>query len=456
MGFLDSKGVKKLVNWINNKINNINIPKTGQPEWTTASTTADFINLIEYQTCVCDGYCNFIEIRFDGSYLPDINREYKLQISGDSLNNVHWPSKFDMHWPNNEIPIFEENKRYEIYIAGGRIVSIDDITELEEEVTYIFNISSVTSFFVKSTDTSTTYNINGQEFSNIYNSFALSIGENIIKIKGDLFQLEFAEVDVLDYTLTLDCSKMKSNNFDKVTNGFKIDNIIYPEECHGYIDNPIYKFTIDSFSFNFLKNNILFKPTFSFKTNRLVISNNNIYVSESISFEDTQLTNIQVNEILRTIGIIGACIFNYACFAFKHKYYTIGTLDGYCYEIGANLSHYPIAMNCILTQDTQFDHSLSEECYINCAKYAFKFSSHEIFDNKIIFMFDADWENSIFEAHNGHLDIYYYEDIPQHIIDNAINCTFIKVDNIEDIPFKYLPLTSNDVKNYDENGNIID
>ena len=138
MGFLDNKGLKKVVNWVKDYVKNNSLAEgdiqNKQDIWETDSSSYIVpykINLFSTMgtTIVFDN-----RKEWGGTYIPDATKEYKIRGDGQHLQTAIFPSTFDMPWPNNEIPEWEDDHEYEIYIAGGRVVSVDDITPPVEEV----------------------------------------------------------------------------------------------------------------------------------------------------------------------------------------------------------------------------------------------------------------------------------------------------------------------------------
>ena len=464
MGFLDKKGVKKLVNWVKDKINNISIPETGQPVWSYDITIGGPIYLSAYIIYKLTTISENVDIYFDEQYLPDITREYKLKAEGRYLNYVIWPSVFDMPWPNNEIPVFEEYKQYEIYIAGGRVVSVVDITAFEEEVTYtITGIESKYSYIsVETYGTYLEFYENGEfvekDLAHTISSFD---GSTLtLTIKGDLSKIRGVYVNNLQY-LKIDCSKMKSDNFHRVVKGLKIDEIIYPQSCTGSISYPIYDFEANEVNLDFLYKNILSKPVFAFKTNNLIL-NKHIYYEycDKDMFNNSKLTNKQINKIL----ILGANSYVDIADSFYgadvlNKSLTLGTL------------YYPILIINSTGRPESNLFGLFGSFILSNGYNKYVINFDEVFicggeiNNLHLYINSHFSERAIafIQKFNPDIsieatkcDFYSYEELPQSVKDNNPDCTFTLVESCSEVPFKYAPTDLEDVKNYDENGNVID
>ena len=269
MGYLDIKGLKKVVNRIkleiNDKVNSISIPEAGQPIWGYMAESTTVISLPAYVIYELNGTADKTYIYFDYNEIPYKNKEYKLISKGTYLNTIDWPSIFDMPWPNNEIPVFEEDKQYEIYIAWGRVVSVLDVTPLVEEVTYTITTKDQGYAYINIEAAGSLDHYENGEF--IINDCA-HIVDTLDKaltftytVKGDLSKIWRVATQNLQY-IKVDCSKMKSNNFHNVTYGLKIDEIIYPQACVEYIQDPSYNFEAPDLEFDFLRKNTIVNPYF--------------------------------------------------------------------------------------------------------------------------------------------------------------------------------------------------
>lgn len=77
---------------------------------------------------------------------PDAESEYiivaKAYMQGSELNllQFRWPSPFSMRWPDGQIPNWETGKVYAIYISGGNVAQVADITSPKSSFTAVFNI----------------------------------------------------------------------------------------------------------------------------------------------------------------------------------------------------------------------------------------------------------------------------------------------------------------------------
>lgn len=465
MGLLDNKGLKKLVNWVNDKVNNIKVPETGQPVWDFRPDTfysSLYFNIKSYKDeYIKNLYTDMLIIRFDNdSYTPDPNKEYKHRAAGKVLNKYEWPSLFDMNWPNNEIPVFDEDKQYEIYIAGGRVVSVSDITPLVEEVTYIIQYNDE-GYFKLQGGSEFAVSINGGSYENYNGVIELTLPQGTTSITihdaGENRLSNVSEIYISNYEyLKVDCSKMKSNNFNRVTLGLKIDEIIYPQACFGVIDNPVYAFETDEVNLDFLYKNDLSSPRFSFKANNLFINNSitTHHTTNTNTFYNTKLTNKQINKI---IEFSNNRFYRFSSFGtsndLKSKYMTLGTIEN-CInieDIFINLGRtYLFFANVVLEGNTNINKI--KEGIIDCRNHYIYFS-HGI-DAKL-YILNCNWEASNFNI-IGNLTVYHFDDIPPSVIESSHNVTFIKINNFFEIPFQYAPATWDDVKDYDENGNVID
>lgn len=486
MGVLDNKGVKKIVDWFKGNLTNleqhlnqlnykIENKTQGWIENSVSSYGDRFVSL-NPNSIIDVGY--YLPtggiIYFNEMPLPEKREEYKIIGNGYILNGIAFPSVFEMGWPNNEKPVFEDNKEYEIYIAGGRVVSVTDITQPMEEIKYIIDNSQECYFAFYISRSFLYYKVNdgdwiivGREGFSGYTgeNLKLNPGHNTVEFKyNDLTGL--TEFYIRNYDkLKLDCSKMKSSSFHEMTQDLIIDEIIYPQSTMNSIQDPIYDFVYNGeiFEFYFLKHNKLDNPNFKCTINGTIpFTDSNIYVDSSgRMFRDTNLTNRQVNAIIRNmIYYHSGNKYEFAGndFAFKHKYYTIGTYYNpvNCYH----LNEYPIAICAKVSEKAPvINGNFSKEAVLYFDNQPINIIEHNIpFEDKILFIQDCDWENSVFDIKSGHIDIYTYDNYapPQHVIDNAVGCSFHTAPYISNIPFQYIPYNDSDIKNYDENGNVID
>lgn len=471
MGFLDNKGLKKVVNWVNEKINNIKIPEKGQPFWSfsdNALSISDSVNIPAYYNF---NYVDYVLTDkamslFDYNHIPNPRREYKHRAMGRALKKYEWPSIFDMPWPNNEIPEWEDDHKYEIYIAEGRVVSVDDITPPVEEVIYTIEANESCTFEL-SGGAEWEYKLNNNNWIIVSGNInlVLPVGENVIYIRNlsnNLNYISYIEITNYNY-LKVDCSKMKSDNLHKVLRAFKVDEIIYPEACMGSIENPVYKFEAPEIDLGCLRYNNLYAPQFNFKTDNFI----NIgfsyvqYRSNHFLFGEN-ISNKNANKILRQLLL-------------NRREFSIDNLR-YLKTVGTKYDSIPL--------NTGMIYDFSSMKFINVLNSTFWYSNvkhgnnmqgiNEIIfysdlQNKAtleltynitsgivpkIFVENIDFDKSIFRCQYGRFaEIYTCSDIPEKY--QTSKWGFIKVNSVEEVPFQYAPKDWDDVKNYDDEGNVI-
>lgn len=474
MGYLDTKGLKKVLtkikseinDKINDKINNISIPETGQPLWSynNIGHIGNAVILKPYYITSIDGaYANSVTLYFDyyDTYLPDLIKEYKFIGTGAALNKCDWPSIFDMPWTNNEIPIFEEYKQYEIYIAGGRVVSVSDVSAPIEEVTYTITTTEGFSFIKVNTDgTAVDYYVDG-EFVKRYFVYEKNTLDGIFTftytVKGDLSTINNISTQGLQY-IKVDCSKMKSNNFDKVTKGLKIDEIIYPQTCVGKIYSPTYDFESNEVNLDFLYKNSLYNVVFGFKTNNLILNKPLTIVGSTEIFRGSKLTNKQINKILSVSDYVIDQQYSFSGAEVLNKGLTLGTLyqrvridnitelrDTNLFGLFGNLE--------IISHVTPIYSMAFKEIILDCSGITgLQLHLPTLYDRHTAFLSNFT-ENIVIEANK--YDFYSLYDLPQSVKDANPTCTFTVINDISEVPFQYAPATWDDVKNYDENGNVV-
>lgn len=464
MGFLDNKGVKKVVNWVKDYVKNNSLAEgdlqNKQDIWDTnyGSYIAPYkINMLESIgfTIVFDAV-----LAYGGAIIPDINKEYKIRGMGRYLKTAVFPSTFDMPWPNNEIPEWEKDHEYEIYIAGGRVVSVDDITPPIEEVTYIIEASEGCTFNLGG-GTDWLYKLNNSNWNSVsaYIDLTLSVGENVVHIRNTsrngLINVDIVKITNYNY-LKIDCSKIKSNNLHKVLGSLKVDEIIYPQDCIGGIQNPAYEFEAPEVGLWCLKYNALVNPIFNFKTDNFInIVFNRIHFSEYHHLFGKNISNINANKILRTIVLSSNLPLSSSNL---EGLKTVGTLNDDV--IAYNLKSFPLFINMRLPEGQPLGKYSINEVILDCQHNPINVQLNHKYEYNILYIKNCDFENSTFENMSTNskytLNIYHSDVIPQDVIDNSQNCNFIKINDISEIPFKYAPATWDDVKNYDDDGNVID
>lgn len=463
MGFLDNKGVKKLVNWVKDYVgkNTVGEDKLNnkQDKW-RYNTSCLMDSVLSYRISplnygVVPYFSN--EDGFERSIIPDRDREYKIRNTGKVLNTIYWPSVFDMPWPNNEIPNFELDHEYEIYIAGGRVVSVDDITPPVEEVSYTITQieGEPTQFTVNSAGGKLSYYIDG-EYVKYGNTYVISGFEGLTltyTVKGDLSKIFKISSINLQY-IKVDCSKMKSNNLHHVLNGLKVDEIIYPQACIGMIDNPVYNFEAPEVNLNCLRNNKLYNPVFDFVTDDL----RNVGYLEYIFDYDHELfgnkiSNINANKILRVMYDQGYEFYTDNLQNLK----TIGTL---AYNIVLNNPEIRKTIylfgHFFIPSEGVFNGIAKEFIIISNAK---EYTISILTSNSIGFI--GKFDTLKISIPFGYLTLYYIEgDLNNIELGGSVNVidrvTFIKVNSVEEVPFQYAPASWDDVKNYDDEGNVIE
>ena len=290
-------------------------------------------------------------------------------------------------------------------------------------------------------------------------SLNLTSGEHMVSItsssKKGLINVKNIIITNYNY-LKIDCSKMKSNDLHKVLGSLKVDEIIYPQACIGDIQNPAYEFEAPEVDLRCLKNNTLYEPTFNFKTDNFVdIVFNNIEFSEYRRLFGENISNINANKILRTMGLsFSLPLSHFNLEGLK----TVGTLNDDV--IAYDLKSFPLFINMRLPEGQSLGKYSINEVIFDCQHNPIKVQLNHKYKYNIIYIKNCDFENSTFENMSTNskyaLNIYHSDVIPQDVIDNSQNCNFIKINDISEIPFKYAPATWDDVKNYDDEGNVIE
>lgn len=468
MGFLDNKGLKKVVNWVKDYVKNNSLaeedPQNKQDIWETA--TSPYVVPYKINILTIMGFTIVFDAMLDygGSIIPDSTKEYKIRGTGQCLKNTFFPSTFDMPWPNNEIPKWENDHEYEIYIAGGRVVSVDDITPPIEEVAYIIEASEGCTFNLGG-GTNWLYKLNNSNWNSVdaYIDLTLSVGENVVYIRNTSRNglINVATVKITNYNyLKVDCSKMKSTDLHKVLGSLKVDEIIYPQACVGYINMPIYDFESPEVDLRCLKYNILNDPTFNFKTDNFKdIFFEQIAFNTNINLFGENISNINANKILRTIVLSSnSPLSRFNLEGLK----TVGTL-----------------YDSIPIYNTIYDYFKFCNFYLRAIPSSYDAPSIEadefIFNtessmSRVVIQGGAE-PKKVFIENMENLDytivcefdvpctIYYVYGDPSeiHIIGRGENLvSFTKVNSVEEVPFQYAPTSWNDVKNYDDDGNVID
>lgn len=479
MGFIDGKGLKKVVSKIKDYFSTeISKSKLIASNALLVASNAETVWAIDqYEDMLPPN--NMINIRGEGSkfkffdyrnnmsYVPHMNCSYKIQGIGYNLNSIDWPSKFDMHWPNNEIPTFDDNKKYEIYISGGRVVSVDDITPPVEEVTYIIRCEEDVEFSIYNSSSGYYYvDDNKYEYSSGMIYIDLSQGEHTIKFVDNIDEIRSPIISGAYNFIKVDCSKMKSNNLHNVLKN-SVDKIIYPEACLGGIYKPYYEFEAPEVNLNCLRHNTLIDPSFKFTTNNLILNETLTITNADGTFLGSRLTNKQINKIIEHSYYD---YFSSDCFYGAIYLKTLGTIMDSVFIFDINAENFIFSI-----RDLKFANLSQDTTKFGNADYDTDFLPQELVlrlnDNvvcnlkinisdsitRVIFINSIDFNNSSFEHINGpDIKIYTYSEIPQDIIDNPINkFEFIQVSNILEVPFQYAPTTWDDVKDYDENGNVI-
>lgn len=436
MGYLDTNGLKKVVNRIkseiNDKVNNIKIPDAGQKLWTYISSTNYEVYLYPYHIHDLLYLDKNANIYFNKEYLPNTSDEYKVRSKGRYLNNIIWPSVFDMPWPNNEIPVFEEYKEYEIYIAGGIVVSVTDISAPVEEVTYIIESNQEIEFNINISNSGILYiNEISYKYSGNFNQ-KLNSGINVVRINGNISDIMNISFDG-EYTyLKVDCSKMKSNNFHIITNGLKIDDIIYPQACVGDISAPRYNFEAPDLDFTFLAKNDIGHPSFGD-----LISNRNLnkILNLDMSTGSSEVDNTQfLGRVSNyTVGTFsdGVTNFEYANMAAKVPKY-VG------YRATGNVEQ------SFIIRSEEFSMHIATHQHVTIVGETELFGYiPQLYSN---ISFEGIVSGKIYYSSNQGFDERFslYPDID-----------FILVSSFYEIPFKYAAYNLDDVKNFDENGNVV-
>lgn len=466
MGFLDTKGLKKVVNWVKDYVKNNSLAEgdiqNKQDIWYTNSDTyiAPYkINLFSDMGA---------DIVFDnrkewgGTVTPDGSKEYKIRGTGMCLRTAYFPSTFDMPWPNNEIPEWEDDHEYEIYIAGGRVVSVDDITPPIEEVTYIIEASEGCTFEFNGQD-KWLFKIDNSGWLNAVGVISLNLtsGEHMVSItsssKKDLINVKNIIITNYNY-LKIDCSKMKSNNLHEVLRNLKVDEIIYPQECLGDIQSPMYEFEAPEVNLRCLKYNELYEPTFNFKTDNFVdILFNTVHVTYSNTLFGENISNVNANKILsymwhqiyyfspnnlRNIKTVGTL---YDSVPVRDYYY------GYFKFCNFNLVEATGTLQITIRAD--------EFIFNNDVSFSELFITEGVEPKKVFIQNVENLDCDISYNCSAPCSIYYVYGDPGEIRIKGIHpssVSFIKVNSVEEVPFQYAPTSWDDVKNYDDEGNVID
>lgn len=168
MGFLDNKGLKKVINWVKEYVKNNSVDEGNilpvltqvseeaaaakdaaenakeevdkkQPQWRHRRSSDEAHE--EQQYWVYSYYFNtmrpdelvkrrliFIQTpEYSDSaigYLPNPDMEYAIIASGDFFKNyVIWPTIIQLPWSGGVIPDFKEDSEYTVHIANGEVVS---------------------------------------------------------------------------------------------------------------------------------------------------------------------------------------------------------------------------------------------------------------------------------------------------------------------------------------------
>lgn len=472
MGFLDNKGLKKVVNWVKDYVKNNSVDEGDiqdkQTLWRAQVSSSEYIE----PYVINELYRPGLSIMFVGideaNKLPLLYMEYKIVGSGHILNYTSFPSTFDMPWPNNEIPKWISDHEYEIYIAGGRVVSVDDITPPVEEVSYTIEANEDCTFKLNG-GTNWLYKLNNDDWNEIPARVYLNlpVGENVIYIKNIGTNQGLGDINYVEITnynnLKVDCSKTKSNNLHNVLGNLKVDEIIYPQACFGDIDSPIYEFEAPEVNLYCLENNWLFNPFFNFKTNNFKGFNYSGINNDGAPMFGKNLSNIDINKIILNINKH----FYYGNFSYYGEIQTLGTLGlgvsytGYNQTNMLRVRYFAnIVTNITKISNTYYSNifDLPKELKIgneNGEPLILKIKIKDKNYSQIILVSNLDFENSTFINENSEtVRVYTYSDIPEGY--NVDGFEFIKVNSVEEVPFQYAPLDWDDVKNYDDEGNVIE
>jgi hypothetical protein len=469
MEYLDKNGLKKTLNKTIEWVRNLVYQATSTaPRWE-----------IYYGNNVCShfkiahlSYSNTGDKIFfdeDGNCRPEFACEYKIQGEGTVLNSIQWPNKFLMNWPNNEIPVFESGKEYEIYIASGMVMSVTDITPLTEEVTFTILNDEESTF---------EYTITGNHYMYVDDNLrpwdeqnqpvTLAPGTHVIKMGGNFYNFMFASCSSYNH-LKIDCSRARPSTLFTVAKGFTIDEIIYPEELP---NNREYGLDFDlkiegTFDFSFLAGSLLKYPKFKDFGNAILMNTEMMNIAHEQGdtfFEESKVSNKQLNGLLRALASNNVPL-NVRDFynAENVDAFTFGTIDSsvdiyspddtYDTNIAGLFGH-------IRPESSKFGLHL-EEVMLDLSNIGgeladFYFGSSNR-SQKILLLYKFNDTTKLkISYHINPPTVYCLGEPTESLKELNPDIEFITVHSIGDVPFKYAPSTWDDIKNYDIEGNIID
>jgi hypothetical protein len=471
MEYLDKNGLKKTLNKTIEWVRNLVYQATSTaPRWEIyhGNNVCSHFKIAHLSSSNMGDKIFFDE---DGNCRPEFACEYKIQGDGTVLNSIQWPNKFLMNWPNNEIPVFESVKEYEIYIASGMVMSVTDITPLTEEVTFTILNDEESTF---------EYTITGNHYMYVDDNLrpldeqnqpvTLAPGTHVIKMGGNFYNFMFASCSSYNH-LKIDCSRARPSTLLKVAKGFTIDEIIYPEELPNREYGLDFDFKIEgTFDFSFLADSLLKYPKFKDFGNAILMNTEMMNIAHEQGdtfFEESKVSNKQLNELLRALTSNHVPLDAWDCTNAKYAgAYTYGTLYKSILMGNTHQSYdtniYGYFVNARIYKDTEYFRCACKEVLLDLSHIYGGAVVNISFDHRTermllynipedaVALFDYDKDNPP--------TIYHVGPLPDCIRERNPDLTFTRVASLDTLPFKYAPATWDDVTNYDVDvdGNIID